>query len=438
MPYSSYKKAAVAALFLLTTAAFAQNASDKNDLAVLALSHYQWQIPGGAFSQVNEQIQNVFAGIGRFNVTGVDYRLDSEGIDDFIVKTREVKKNQVALPGMVRLGQEVFTEADFTRLAGSAIVVVPVVTLYTVDRLESDEYQARLEVSFNCIDIDAAGSFALFTVEASARADSGGKAVRFAADRIAPALVLELRTIPEFQLMTGIIDTRGRQVLLGFGANMGLGRGDEYTIVTDTVPSTGDVKSEETGLLVIKEVREEISVGTLIYSDGELNVEDQLREVPRIGLDTGLHMRTIFYSSTLANEIDVVALIGIRQSTSLGFMTYRPIIGIDFPFSLLGYADLPGMIINFYGGGEIVWYLYRFQFVPTAAVGISASVPLRDGEVFQLAHAGGFVELVTTYLLGRDIRVTLSLGYSGWFGLTELSGDSYFGPQIGIGGTYKY
>ena len=76
--------------------------------------------------------------------------------------------------------------------------------------------------------------------------------------------------------------------------------------------------------------------------------------------------------------------------------------------------------------------------MPTAAVGIGGSVPLREEESFRVSHAGGFVELVATYLFERDIKVSLSLGYSGWFGLSELSGDSYYGPHVGIGGTFKY
>ena len=415
----------------------AQEISEKNDLAVFALSHYQWQIPGGAFSLVDDQIRNVFEGIGRFNVIGMEYRLDTAGIDEFIAKIREVKEQEVSLPETVRLGQEAFTEADFNRLVGSFIVVVPVMTNYTLERLDRSEHEARIEISFNFIDIENAQSIAYFTIAVDARSDASGKAVRLAADRIAPALVYELRTIPEFQLKTGIIDVRGRQVLLEFGANMGVVRGDEYAIVTDKVLPTGHVSSEETGLLVVKEVKEEISSATLIYSDGRPNVGDQLREVPRVGFDTGANLRAIFSSSDFG-PTDAVVTIGARQSTSRGFLTYRPIIGIDVPFSLLGHHYLPGLIVNIYGGGEIVWYLWRFQLVPTAAIGIGGSVPLREGESFQISHAGGFVELVATYLFERDIKISLSLGYSGWFGLTEISGDSYSGPHVGIGGTYKY
>ncbi len=424
------------AIFLLSTAAYCQEISEKEDVAVFSLSYYQYQIPGGALSLVDEQIRDVFTRIGRFNVIGMEYRLDTTGIDEFIEKIREVKEQSVELPETVRLGQEAFTEADFNKLVGAFIVVVPVMTSYELVQEGRNEYTARIEVSFNFIDVEEARGFGYFVIDVEAAADTPGRAVRFAADRIAPELVFNLRTIPEFQLKTGIIDLRGRQVLLEFGANMGVRPGDEYSIVTDTVLPTGHVSEAETGLLIIKEVQEEVSIATLLYADEKPSIGDQLREVPRFGFDTGAGVRTVFARSPF-EPTDAVAMIGVRQSITRGFVTYRPLVGIDVPFSLLGHVYLPGLIVNIYGGAELVWYLRRFQFIPTAAVGIGGSVPLREGESFQVSHAG-FVELVASYLFSRDVKVQLSLGYSGWFGLSARSGDSYYGPQIGIGGTYKY
>ncbi|MBN1686787.1 MAG: hypothetical protein JW852_09040 [Spirochaetales bacterium] len=415
----------------------AQDITEKKDLAVFSLSYYQWQVPGGALSLVDSQIRRVFTGIGRFNVIGMEYRLDSAGIDEFISKIKEVKEREIELPETVRLGQEAFTEADFNRLIGAFILVVPVMKSYELVRLDRNDYTSRIEVSFNFINVETAEAFGYFTVDVDARADTGSMAVRLAADRIAGELVYKLKSVPEFQLKTGIIDVRGRQVLLEFGTNMGVRIGDEYAIVTDMVLPTGHVTSEETGLLVIKEVKEEISTATLIYADRKPSIGDQLREVPRFGFDTGAALRTVF-ARNLLSSTDAVMMIGVRQSTSRGFLTYRPIVGVDFPFSLLGYVRLPGLMVNIYGGGEMVWYLRRFQMVPTAAIGIGGSVPLHEEESFQVSHAGGFVEVVMSYLFKRDVRVQLNLGYSGWFGLSALSGDSYYGPHIGIGGTYKY
>ena len=370
------------------------------------------------------------------------YRLDTEGVDQFIEKIRELKEQGIDLPETVRLGQEAFTEADFTALANSFIVVVPVMTRYELERVSQDVFESRIEVNFSFINVAEAEAFGYFSVDVGAKAKSGREAVQKAADSIAPGLIFELRNVPEFQLKTGIIEVRGRQVFLEFGSNMGVQKGDEYAIVTDNVLPSGHVISDETGLMVVNDVKEEISIATLVYSQERPSMGDQLREIPRLGFDTGAHGRVMI---TTARDIEgrtivdrVVGMIGVRQSISRGFLGYRPIVGIDIPISVFGPTDLPGLIFNIYGGGEINWYLWRFQIVPTAALGVGGSIPTKDTDTFQVSHAGGFAELVVSYLLNRDLKLSATVGFSAWFSLSDAGGDTYLGPHVGIGATYKY
>ncbi|MBT3272681.1 MAG: hypothetical protein HN368_05980 [Spirochaetales bacterium] len=424
----------ISVLMLLMVVSFvaAQEISEKQELAIFSLSHYRWQIPGGALALVDEQMKAVFVNLGRFNVVGMTYRLDGDGVDEFIRKIREVKEQNVELPETVRLGQEAFTEADFNKLINSFIVVVPVMTKYGLERGENGEFSSKIEVSFSFINVETAEGFGYFTVEVEGKADSGRQAVEQAAEKISPQLTFELRKIPEFQLKSGIINVQGRQIYLEFGANMGVAVGDEYAIVADTVLPTGHIISEETGLLIVDDVKDELSIATLVYSETKPQIGDQLEEIPRFGFDTGVHIRSVLAAEKL------VGMIGIRQSISRGFLTYRPVIGIDVPFSVLGTTNLPGLVVNVYGGGEINWYLWRFQVVPTAALGVGGSVPLDEGESFKVSHAGGFIELLVSYLLNRDIKLSAAVGYTGWFRLSTDSGDTYMGPHFGIGATYKY
>jgi hypothetical protein len=419
-----------------------QEAPEKEDLAVLALSHYEWQIPGGALSLVDEQVEEAFIGLRQFNVIGMRYRLDSEGVDQFIEKIREVNEQNIELPETVRLGQEAFAEADFSLLVDSSLVVVPVMTRYELEKVGEDLFEAQIEVDFTFIDVAEAKTFGNFSVDVAAKAASGREAVQRAADRIAPELVVELRKTPEFQIKTGILEMRGRQVLLEPGANMGVRKGDEYVIVDDTVLSGGHIVSEESGLMIVNDVMEEIAFATLIYSQSQPSLGDQLRQVPRIGLDTGAHARLMVTTTPDADSrvvVDqVVGMIGVRQSISRGFLSHRPVVGIDVPFSIFGPTELPGLIFNIYGGGEINWYLWRFQVVPTAAIGIGASIPTSDTGTFQVSHAGGFVELLVSYLLNHDIKLSATVGFSAWISLSAAGGDTYVGPHFGLGGTYKY
>ena len=419
-----------------------QEGQEKTDLAVLALSHYKWQIPGGALSLVDEQIMEAFIGLRRFNVTGMRYRLDAEGVDQFIDKIRDVNGQNVELPDTVRLGQEAFTAGDFSVLLNSVLVVVPVTTRYELEKVGEDLFEAQLKVDFTFIDVVEAEAFGSLSVEVAAKAASGREAVQRAADSVAPELVIGLRTVPEFRTKTGILVVRGRQVLLESGALMGVRKGDEYAIVDEMVLSSGHVVSEETGLMVVNDVMEEISFATLIYSQNQPSIDEQLREVPRIGLDTGAHARVMVTTTPDAERgvvvNQVVGMIGVRQSISRGFLSYRPIVGIDVPFSIFGPTELPGFIINVYGGGEINWYLWRFQIVPAAAVGVGTSFPTNDSSSLGFSHAGGFVELLVSYLLTRDIKLSATVGFSTWIGLSAAGGDTYVGPHMGLGGTYKY
>lgn len=429
----------------------AQDVQESNSLVVFSLSHYEWQIPGGALSLVDEQIASVFAGLGRYEVTALPYRLDNEGIAQLISEiekirdagaedagaedtgTEEARTDKTdtegtdieknGQPAAIRLGQEVIPYADFRLIAEASVAVVPVMSVYSLTEVDG-KHTADLLVSFTMLDIASGESLGLTGISVQADGDSGRAAVQTAADGVAPGLLARLDDIPEFRLRGGIIDVRGRRLLLGFGENMGVKPGDEYVLVSGG--------QEDSGLLIIQDVKSEISIATLLHSDQLPTPEDNLYQIRRVGLETGVSLRTLYSFD------GIVGSAGVRQSFTRGFASYRPIAGLDVPFGITGSVDLPGLILNFYGGGEINWYLWRYQFVPTAAMGIALSFPVGDSDAFRASHAGGFVELVASYRLHRDINVSLALGFSGWFILSPEAGDSYFGPTFGLGGTYKY
>src|SRR6056297_2150118 len=127
--YRSFFLIMVCLILLLPTIG-AQEVSEKKDIAVFKLSYADYSIPNGALGLVDQSIQNVFIELGRFNIIGMNYRLQSNDINAFIDKIREMKEADVEIPEEVRLGQETFTEADFNKLVGSFIVVVPVMSYY--------------------------------------------------------------------------------------------------------------------------------------------------------------------------------------------------------------------------------------------------------------------------------------------------------------------
>src|SRR6056297_2654620 len=212
----------------------AQEVSEKKDIAVFNLSYSDYSIPSGALGLVDQSIQNVFIDLGRFNILGMEYRLNANEIDEFINKIKELKQENVEIPEAVRLGEETFTEADFNKLVGSFIVVVPVISYYNVYQ-DGGEYEAELQTSFTFIKVDTAEAFASFQIDTSASGDNSRDAVKNAVDMIPMQLQFELRSIPEFQLKTAIVDVIGKDYIMEFGRNMGVQIGDEYVITRSQI-----------------------------------------------------------------------------------------------------------------------------------------------------------------------------------------------------------
>ena len=421
---------------LIATSVYGQEASEKREIAIFALSYSQWKIPPGSLSLVDSQIKDVFINLGRFTILGMSYRLESENIQDFVAKIKELKEQNVEIPETVRFGQAVLTEADFNQLVGSFIVVIPTVSFYQAARKESGDHTAELKVGFTFIDVENAEAVRHVDVETQGQGNSPQLALRDAAVDIATDLQFELRSIPEFQLKTGIIEIDGGNVLLEFGRNMGVMRGDEYSIVEPRILESGYTVKDEIGLLIVKDVEDEISFARLVYSDRKPQIGDQLEEIPRLGFDTSGYVHAIIGLGTSLTDTGVAASIGVRQSTSRGFYNLRPFVGVEVPFGITATLGTSGLVANIYVGGELNWYLWRLQFVPSAGIGIAGKIPFEEDESFSLSHVGGFVQMTGSYLISRDLKVGIDVGYAAWFATGQAT--SYSGILFGAGVTYKY
>ncbi len=423
----------------------AQEISEKKDIAVFNLSYSDYSIPSGALGLVDQSIQNVFIDLGRFNVIGMKYRLESNDIDDFISKIKELKQENVEVPEEVRLGQETFTEADFNRLVGSFIVVVPVMSYYNVYE-EGSDYQAEIQTSFTFIKVDTAETFASFQIDTSASGENSRDAVKSAVDMIPIQLQYELRSIPEFQLKTAIVDVIGNEYIMEFGRNMGVRIGDEYAVTREQVLPSGYTRTEETALFVIKSVSEQVSTAKKVYSSENPNVGDQMVEIPRLGFNGSLYAHVLKDNAPEGTENRFV--VGLSATATRGFYNWRPIVGAEVP---LGDNFLIWFPVLSYVGMEFNMRLGRLSIAPSAAVGVGAMVPIIGDEEFResfdfLASFGGTAKLSVNYLVNRDIMLNLNAGYSMYVGLFDdftFDGDLYTNPAdvegsfIGAGITFK-
>ena len=420
---------ALALLGLCAAALQAQQVTEKKDIAVFRLSYYRWDIPNAVLGGIDEEIRAVFINIGRFNVIGMTQRLEPGELNEFIDRIKRYKEERVDIPEEVQMGREFFTQADFDRLVGSFIVVVPSVASYILVREKDGTYSCKLKTSFTFLNVEEGTAFAQAFVDTEGSESDPDSAVREALDAIAPRLTFEIRKISAFQLRTGVLEVGRGEVILELGRDMGIKLGDEFLLMTSRVLESGRTYSTDFGLVVVKEVSDEVSVGRIIYSRPRPEVGDQLQEVPRLGMDILPYLHVAF---GLLQDEETTALVGARFVASRGFYSFRPFAGLEVPLRANVLLAIP---MNLYLGGEYNLYLGRLQLVPFAAVGVGGAylwylkyADVAEEDRFAFTHVGGKVGLGLNYLFGDRYRFTVNAGYLHWFSLIP---DRLFGTSIG-------
>lgn len=425
--------AVVLGFVIFISSGFSQEVSEKKEIAIFALSYSGWSIPDEALGLVDQSIQNVFISLNRFNVIGTQYRLKAADVSAFIDEIKKVKSENVEIPEGVRLGEQTFTEADFNKLTGSFIIVVPVMSYYDLQSDNSGNYAAEIETSFTFINVAEGRAMASFQIKTSGTDDTPKSAVKAAVEGIPLQLSYEIRKIPEFQLKTGVVDFIGKDVVLELGQNMGVKPGDEYRIVSEQVLPSGRVIKKNNGLLVVKEVYDEVSTAQVFYSSRKPQIGDQLAEVPRLGFETPV------YVNYIASEKPVVTL-GFRQIVTRGFFSFRPFMGAEVPLGANN--DLFILFpVNVYLGGELNWYWGRLHLTPSADVAMGLLLPIIKSEytddVVIYSSIGGHARFTVSYMVSDSMKVFAEGGYTAMFAVTNLF-DSYSGPFVGAGITLKY
>jgi hypothetical protein len=101
----------------------------------------------GVVNSVDTEISQVFINLGRFNVIGMEFRLDAANVTDFADQVKALKESTTQLPDEVRFGDAYFTLEDFNRLVGSFIIVIPQITNYS-NEYSDGRYKAFIEIQF--------------------------------------------------------------------------------------------------------------------------------------------------------------------------------------------------------------------------------------------------------------------------------------------------
>ena len=413
---------------------FGQEISEKKEIAIFGLSYTDWSIPDGALGLVDQSMQNVFINLKRFDIIGMSYRLDAGDISGFIDEIKKVKESNIEVPEAVRLGEQTFTEADFNKLVGAFIIVIPVMSYYEVAADDGGGYTAEIQTSFTFINVEEGKAFASFQVDTTGSADTSKAAVKNAVDAMPIQLSYEVRKIPEFQLKSGVLDVNGREVLIELGANMGIKLGDEFNLTNTVILPSGHAVEKEVGLLVVKEVNQEVSTAQVFYAQKKPAVGDQLKEIPRMGFESVMYVN---YISQIDINADPIIAIGVRQIVARGFYKTRPYVGVEVPLGVESYFIF--FPVNVYVGGEMNWYMGRLHITPAIDVALGMLVPVfKEFEDYIVySSLGGHARLGISYMLSDNIKLSGEIGYAAMLHISEWF-DSYSGILFGGGVTFKY
>ncbi len=421
-------------LLVCISLTYGQEVSEKKEIAIFSLSYSDWSIPDGALGLVDQSIQNVFVNLKRFDIIGMSYRLNSGDITSFIDEIQKVKESNIEVPEAVRLGEQTFTEADFNKLVGSFIIVIPVMSYYEVSSDDGGGYTAEIQTSFTFVNVAEGKTFANFQVDTTGSDDTAKGAVKSAVDALPIQLSYEVRKIPEFQLKTGVLDVNGKEVLIELGANMGIKLGDEFNITNTVILPSGHVVEKKVGLLVVKEVNQEVSTAQVFYASKKPAIGDQLKEIPRLGFETAMYINYIAQSDS---SLEPILALGIRQIMARGFYKIRPYVGVEIPLGVESYGFF--FPVNVYTGAEMNWYFGRLHITPAIDVAMGMLIPIVEqfDEYVIYSSIGGHARLNVSYMMSDSIKLFGEIGYSTMLGISSWF-DTYSGILYGGGVTFKY
>lgn len=416
--------------------------SEKQDIAIFALGYYGWNIPTQALGSIDNEIQKVFADLGRFTIMGVSQRLSSGGLEQFITTVKSSKQANFVMPEKFQFGEAFLTEAEFNKLVGSFFVIVPVVTEFnSFYNMKNLQYETNLKTSITFIDVASGGTVVAIKSITTSGTDKTNQynSMGIAIESIASQLEYEIRSIPQFQISTKVLSVKGSKVVVQMGLNMGIKKGDEYAIIqNDTIE--GFDNSREVGLVVVTDVGQEVSTGEVLYTSVKPTKNTQLREIPRFGTDLDLYVHSV--------SGDVPTLLpGFRVAGVRGFYKFKPYLAVQVPLSLISSYLFWGLIpldiipVNVVIGGEYQITMGRLTFAPYTGVGFSyihiATAGISTDTDF-LSHVGVQAFARLSYLFNRNMKAFIDAGFEEWVAISDFWGNaSYGGISVGAGLTFK-
>ncbi|MFW6138484.1 MAG: hypothetical protein ACOC7U_04850, partial [Spirochaetota bacterium] len=433
--------------FLFPCIVLGVEVSEKKDIAIFGVTRYSYNIPDEVLGYTDTSINNVFTNLKRFSVLGYgDYRIKSGDIDSFIEKVREIKARQAVREGTYdqKFGTVVIKAEDFERIVNSFLVVIPSLSSYTVDVERSEvpsgfttyvvkNYTVDIVIDISFVNVREGKKEEWIRISGSGASGSLDKAAKQAVDGAVSMLSYRIRQIDAFKIKSGVIRVSGDSIYFELGKDLGVRPGDEYQVMSRVKMG----KSERTvrmptGLIRVKKVYPDMSVGRIVMQKEKITEGDQLVEVARLGAQLSLNAGVmkvdipdmdyqIFLVDDNPDPSDGCYYIDLNQSQK----NYAPLTGLriskNLGYRFKGVLDV-GAMLNFplFGGlGE---------------AGVAASFFFRRLSLDLLAQ-GGLLYMTT---FGRDLERSGDVNAI-WIDNTEIEFDddpvlNIYGAAVGLKG----
>jgi hypothetical protein len=420
-----------------TLAAQAPTVSEKKDVAIFALGYYGWAIPQETLGSIDQEIQKVFVDLGRFNILGYAERFSSGGLQDFIATLKKAKEASFVMPEKFQFGEALFTDAEFNKLLGAFIVAVPVVSEFnSAYNTRATKWETSIKTNVTFIDVSAGGTtIGVAEVNTTGTDESNQlKSISDAIEGIPMQLQYEIRKIAAFQINTRVLTVSGGEIKLQLGQNMGIRKGDEYSVIVGGMVE-GFKDEREAGLVQIKDVGAEVSTGQVVYSSVKMTKDVQLREIARMGVDA-----EPFVHILLGADRTIVP--GIRMAVSRGFYGARPYAAVQVPLGQIWSAFTVFVVpVSVVVGGEYEAHMGRLTATPYAGIGasylyVSEAITGLSDETNIFPHIGAQAYVNLSYLVTRNMRIYADVGGEFWLAIHSFF-DNYYGLGAGAGVAFK-
>jgi len=278
--------------------------SEKQDLAIFGLTRSVYDVPEDVLVFADSSIKHVFVNLKRFDVLGYgQYRIESEDIDDFVKRVREIRSEKAKEAGTYdeKFGTVVIKGEDFDRIANSFLVVLPTLASYTIT-VERQEYIAELTtyvrrkyevgvvIDITFVDVREGTQRESLRVAGSGSHADVDRAGRKAVENAISGLSYQIRQVEAFKIKSGVVSVRGDIVTFVPGKNLGVKPGDEYEVMMrQEVGKTGRIVEMPTGLVKVKKVYPELSEGRIVYQKEQITEGDQLVELAQFGAQVSFY-----------------------------------------------------------------------------------------------------------------------------------------------------